>query len=231
MSDLRWGPASHLVLAAGGGSVFNAATRGREQGELDDLMRALGFAMIVRPDTTTRPIQPAWYQGMLHGRLCAVTMVNRRIVGLNSGVGGGNRNVNVTVVSVVMAAVGVPEVDYGIHTQFDVLPDPDPAVLSAPGQPGHGMPVSVRNAFHRFARGPAAPFETGRSKHARYVRITNRSKLADYFPPVVLPTTEVIVMHEIPMDENWQAGFVPATNALGWVAHALEAEAAQSLEG
>lgn len=210
--------------------MANFMTRDREQGELDDLMRALGFGMIVQPDTTTRPIQPAWYQGALHGRLTAVTIVNRRILGLNSSVGVGNRNVNVTVVSVIMAAVGVPEVDYGIHTQFKVLPDPDPGVLVGREHPASGMPISVRDAFHRFARGQAPPTETGRSKHARYLRITNRSKLADYLPPVVLPTTEVLVMHEIPMDAKWQIGFVPITNELGWVAHALEGAGGRPLE-
>ena len=37
-----------------------------------------------------------------------------------------------------------------------------------------------------------------------------------------MPSTEVLVMHEIPMDGNWQARFVPNTNELGWVAHAVE---------
>lgn len=205
-------------------------TRDREQAEIDDLMRALGFGVVARPDPTTRPVQPAWYQGTLQGRPAAVTLVGRKLVGANVAAGVHpadfrNRNVTVTVVSVVVAAVGVGSIDYALHTAFGHLPDPDPAALVEPTHPAFAMPETVRLAFHRFARGQAPPTETGRSHHARYLRITNRSRLADYFPPVVLPATEVIVMHEIPMDENWQAGFVPITNELGWVAHALESAA------
>ncbi len=197
-------------------------TRDREQGELDDLMRALGFGVIVQPDTTTRPIQPAWYQGALHGRLTAVTIVNRRILGLNSSVNGGRRNVDVIVVSVIMAAVGVPETPFRIQTKFGVLPEPDPVELTRPGHPAHDMPVAVRAAFHRFARGAAPPTETGRSRHARYLRITNRSRISDYLPALAVPSAQVLVMHEIPMDAKWQVDFVPITNELGWMAHALE---------
>lgn len=206
--------------------MSNFMTRDREQSELDELMRALGFAVVVAPVATTRPIQPAWYQGSLHGRPVATTLVNRRVVGLNSSVGGGRRNADAVVVSVIMAAVAVSEFGYGIHTQAGVLPDPDPIELVRPEHPAFGMPASVQAAFHRFARGHAGPHESGRSPHARYLRITDRSGIASYLPPVVLPGIEVLVMHEVSVSDGWQATFVPITNELGWFAHALESASA-----
>lgn len=216
--------------------MFNLMTRDREQRELDDLMQALGFSVVVEPNTNTRPIQPAWYQGTLHDRPAAVTIVMRKLVGHNMAAGVhpgdfGNRDEVVIVASVILAAVRTQAIGYGLHTAFGHLPDPDPAALVGPEHPASGMPDPVRLAFHRFARGLAHPGETGRSPHARYLRITNRSKLADYLPPVVLPSTEVLVMHEIAMSDGWQASFVPFTNELGWVAHALEVEAGHPLEG
>ncbi len=203
-------------------------TRDREQGELDNLMRALGFAVVVAPNTKTRPIQPAWYQGVLHGRPAAVTMVMRKLVGWNVGAGVhpadfGNRDEIVIVASVILGAIQVEPVDYGLHTAFGYLPNPDPADLVPLDHPAAGMPESVKLAFHRFARGIAAPTDSGRSSHARYLRIANRSKLDDYLPAVVLPSSEVLVMHELPTNEGWQSLFVPNTNDVGWVAHALEA--------
>lgn len=208
--------------------MFNFMTRDREQRELDDLMKALAFAVVVEPNTKTRPIQPAWYQGALHGRPAAVTVVMRKLVGANMAAGVhaadvGNRDEVVIVASVILGAVRVQAIEYGLHTAFGYLPDPDPAALVGPEHPANGMPDAVRQAFHRFARGQAFPHETGRSSHARYLRITNRSKIADYLPSAVLPDTEVLVMHEIAMSEGWQAGFIPITNELGWVAHTLEA--------
>lgn len=218
--------------------MLNFMTRDREQGELDELMRALGFAVVVAPNTSTRPIQPAWYQGVLHGRPTAVTIVMRKLVGWNVGAGThpgdfGNRNKIVVVASVIMGAVGVGPVHYGLHTAFGHLPNPDPAALVPADHPAAGMPDAVRFVFHRFARGQAPPGEDGRSHHARYIRITNRSKIADYLPLVVVPTADVLVMHELPLDDGWQASFVPNTNELGWVAHALELQGAaeRSLEG
>lgn len=213
-------------------------TRDREQRELDELMRALGFAVVVAPNTTTRPIQPAWYQGILHGRPATVTIVMRKLVGWNVGAGThpgdfGNRNKIVMVASVILAAVRVRPLQYGLHTAFGHLPNPEPAALVPADHPAAHMPDAVRFAFHRFARGNAPASEDGRSHHARYLRITNRSKIADYLPAVVLSTVDVLVMHEIPLDEGWQASFVPNTNDLGWVAHALELQAVaeRTLEG
>lgn len=209
--------------------MFNFVTRRREQTELDELMRAMGFAVAVPPDPSTRPIRPAWYQGLVYGRPVAITLTGRRMH-LTGGGDGGNAHGVQIVASIHLGAVGVAPLGYGLHTSFGELPDPDPARLIGPGHPAAAMPGAVRAAFHRFARGRAAPHETGRSPLALHVRITDRSKLQDYLPQLILPTTAVLVMHDLPMRPGWQAQFVPNTNELGRIAHALEVHAGARAE-
>ncbi len=196
----------------------------RERQEVDDLMRSLGFGLLVPGDRSARPERMAWYGAAINGRSVVTTITGRRVTTLNVGIG--NRHQNVVVLTIIMVAhVGVP-FGFGSHTKYGSLATADIDEMFPPDHPGSALPLGVKQAFLWFARALIPPGQPDHNRYARYIRIADTEKLSEWLPEGVLGETSVLVAHELPLSKGWQSRFDKATTDLGWVAHAIEEAAA-----
>lgn len=192
----------------------------RERDEVSVYMNRLGLTVLLQPDERARPERMTWYEGQSHGRRLVTTITRRRVQTGNAGTG--NRHANAIVLTVMLAAHAARPFGFGAHAPYESLADKDPNVVFPVGHPGQAFPPQVKQAFCWFARGLLPPGHADHRKYARHLRIVDTQKLAEWLPSEVLIGTPVVVVHDLPLKQQWQSAFDRAVQDLGWVAHAIE---------
>ncbi len=195
-------------------AVFDAKA---ERALADRALESLGFAVAIAEDSSVRPMRLAWYSTYWAGRNVAATVVRRRMRTTNT-VGPGNRHLNQICLQLSMEAQLGHPLGFGVLHPLGERPPASVAEAFPPDGPGHRLCDAAKDAFVRFIQ----PLPGERASNGRHLRFVDRSALADYLPPSIHPTGQVLVMHTIAVEEPLAERARRDLDQMAWLAWTLE---------